>query len=87
MPFAGYRDHADCVSKNRDKRDPDAYCAEVERRSKDLRELVEVSIRIWQLSAGVLRKNGSAGVAAGLEAAAQSLRDVLADLDGGRITR
>jgi hypothetical protein len=25
-PFAGYKDFADCVSKNRDKGNPDAYC-------------------------------------------------------------
>ena len=29
MPFAGYKDFADCVSKNRDKRDPQAYCAAI----------------------------------------------------------
>jgi hypothetical protein len=34
VPFAGYRDFADCVAKNRDKKDPDAYCAEVQRRSE-----------------------------------------------------
>lgn len=33
MPFADYADHADCVAKNRHKDDPDAYCAEVERRT------------------------------------------------------
>lgn len=32
MPFGPYRDHDDCVAKNRDKQDPDAYCAEVRRR-------------------------------------------------------
>lgn len=31
MPFAGYRDFADCVAKNRDKRDPEAYCASIQR--------------------------------------------------------
>jgi len=30
-PFAGYASHADCVSKNKNKRDPDAYCAEIRR--------------------------------------------------------
>lgn len=34
MPFAGYEDHDECVSKNRDKDDPDAYCADLERRSR-----------------------------------------------------
>lgn len=27
MPFAGYKDFADCVTRNQDKRDPEAYCA------------------------------------------------------------
>ena len=29
MPFAGYEDFADCVSKNQDKEDPDAYCGKI----------------------------------------------------------
>lgn len=29
MPFAGYDDFADCVSKNQDKNDPEAYCASI----------------------------------------------------------
>lgn len=29
MPFANYRDMADCIAKNRDKDDPGAYCASV----------------------------------------------------------
>lgn len=32
MPFAGYKDFDDCVAKNRDKRDPKAYCAEIMRK-------------------------------------------------------
>lgn len=32
MPFAGYEDFEDCVSQNRDKGDPEAYCAEVQQR-------------------------------------------------------
>lgn len=31
MPFAGYKNHADCVSKNQQARDPDAYCASIAR--------------------------------------------------------
>lgn len=31
MPFAGYRDFDDCVRKNRDKNDPEAYCATIMR--------------------------------------------------------
>lgn len=31
MPFAGYKDFAECVAKNADKADPNAYCATIER--------------------------------------------------------
>jgi hypothetical protein len=31
MPFAGYKDFNDCVRKNRNKRDPKAYCAAIMR--------------------------------------------------------
>jgi len=31
MPFGPYKDHADCVARNSGKKDPDAYCATVER--------------------------------------------------------
>jgi len=31
MPFADYKDFADCVKKNSDKKDPQAYCATIER--------------------------------------------------------
>lgn len=31
-PFAGYRNFADCVSKNKDKKDPKAYCATIMRK-------------------------------------------------------
>ena len=34
MPFAGYKDFADCVKKNHKKRNPKAYCAEIQRRSE-----------------------------------------------------
>lgn len=35
MPFAGYRDFADCVSQNKDKDDPDAYCGSIKHRTED----------------------------------------------------
>jgi hypothetical protein len=37
MPFAGYKNFKDCVSKNSDKKDPQAYCAEIQRRSEGKR--------------------------------------------------
>ena len=33
-PFAGYTDFADCVAKNQDKDDPDAYCADIKRKTE-----------------------------------------------------
>jgi len=30
-PFAGYKDFADCVAKNQDKKDPTGYCATIKR--------------------------------------------------------
>lgn len=35
MPFAGYKDFEDCKSKNRDKRDPDAYCGSIKHNTED----------------------------------------------------
>jgi hypothetical protein len=32
MPFADYKNFKDCVSKNQDKDDPEAYCAEIKRK-------------------------------------------------------
>ena len=35
MPFAGYKDFADCVAKNKGKvRDPEAYCATIQRQAE-----------------------------------------------------
>lgn len=39
MPFAGYKDFADCVAKNKGKvRDPEAYCATLQRRVESGRQ-------------------------------------------------
>jgi len=35
MPFAGYEDFEDCVNKNRDKENPEAYCAAIEQRVRE----------------------------------------------------
>jgi len=57
MPFAGYANHAECVERNRDKDDPDAYCAsimrEVEGKSKSdegysVSELSEDARTVWR---------------------------------------
>lgn len=33
-PFADYRDFDDCVSKNKDKKDPEAYCGTIQRQAE-----------------------------------------------------
>ena len=35
MPFAGYKDFKDCTAKNSDKKNPDAYCATIQRAVED----------------------------------------------------
>lgn len=35
MPFAGYSSFDDCVSKNRDKDDPEAYCGSIKHKTED----------------------------------------------------
>jgi len=34
MPFAGYKSFADCVRKNRDKKDPEAYCGKIKHQTE-----------------------------------------------------
>ena len=55
MPFAKYKDHADCVAKNQDKRNPDAYCAFVERKVIGKEALAK------KAAMGHRRLSGSAG--------------------------
>jgi len=38
MPFAGYEDFAECVRKNKDKEDPEAYCGAIENKIKKARK-------------------------------------------------
>lgn len=38
MPFAGYKDFDDCIRKNRDKKNPDAYCATIMRKVEEGRK-------------------------------------------------
>ena len=34
MPFAGYADFYACVAANQDKRSPEAFCAELQRKTE-----------------------------------------------------
>lgn len=38
MPFAGYKDFKDCVRKNQDKENPEAYCATIMRQVEQGRQ-------------------------------------------------
>jgi len=38
MPFAGYKNFADCVAKNQDKENPEAYCAVIMRKVEQVRQ-------------------------------------------------
>ena len=39
MPFAGYKNFADCVAKNKSKSNPKAYCATIQRKAEGKKEL------------------------------------------------
>src|SRR3990167_817369 len=69
MPFAGYSDFADCVARNREKDNPQAYCGaiqhEVEGKSNEgyaLSDLPENARAIWATSfVEALKKNEPSG--------------------------
>lgn len=42
MPFAGYEDFDDCVAKNQSKENPEAYCAEIQRKAEKSSAMFEV---------------------------------------------
>ncbi len=46
-PFAGYEDHDDCVSKNSDKDDPDAYCGSI-RQAIEGKDTAWLDVRPWK---------------------------------------
>jgi hypothetical protein len=43
-PFAGYKDFADCVAKNKDKSDPEAYCGYIKHKVEDPKKKEEGSV-------------------------------------------
>lgn len=69
MPFGPYENHADCVAQNKDKGDPDAYCATIERNISEkseegfaFDELPAEAKDIWVASFGeALSKNDEEG--------------------------
>lgn len=42
MPFAGYEDFEDCVRQNQDKENPEAYCAEIQRKAEKEKSMLQV---------------------------------------------
>ncbi len=34
MPFGGFKDFKDCVSKNQDKDNPQAFCASIQKKAE-----------------------------------------------------
>lgn len=42
MPFAGYEDFDDCVAKNQSKENPEAYCAEIQKKAEKSSAMFEV---------------------------------------------
>ncbi len=55
-PFADYSSHADCVAKNPDKEDPDAYCADIKRKVEG-ESFKETSGNIYSLLKEMDRKS------------------------------
>lgn len=43
MPFGQYKDFADCVKKNKDKSNPEAYCAVIERTIREREKIKKMS--------------------------------------------
>lgn len=52
MPFAGYDDFDDCVAKNQDKADPEAYCGKIKSETEmGVTDLEEVRrARVFQMA-------------------------------------
>jgi len=55
-PFAGYKDFDDCVAKNADKEDPEAYCAAIQRQVEAQCNMAEASPETLRNTEG--RKTG-----------------------------
>ena len=49
-PFANYKDFADCVAKNSDKDDPQAYCGHIKAQAETLKENEEIDKLKQELS-------------------------------------
>jgi len=58
MPFAGFRDFADCVQQNKDKRNPDAYCGSIKHNVEDkaMRKAKQRLVRRPEDLLGAVRK-------------------------------
>lgn len=53
-PFANYDDHADCVAKNPDKEDPDAWCADAKRKAEgEPASEIKESLNIYEMQKAI----------------------------------
>jgi len=43
-PFAQYESFEDCISKNQDKSDPEAYCATIKRKTEDAEDMIRIPL-------------------------------------------
>jgi hypothetical protein len=57
MPFAGYKDFAECVAKNAAQEDPQAYCAKIQKEaeSEEPEEVAERAVRFVDRAKGIIR--------------------------------
>jgi len=96
-PFAGYADFADCVAKNQDKEDPEAYCGQIQAQAETAlkealaekdRVIGEKDARIVELEGAVTKLQDNAKafdqkLAEGVAAAKQEgKQEVIAKVEG-----
>jgi hypothetical protein len=78
VPFAGYENFDDCVSRNRDKGDPDAYCGSIKHKVEDkaMNEVIDQGAMKSRLSRAITRLTAGALSLATLVKAGPSRRQL-----------
>jgi len=62
MPFADYKDFADCVSKNQDKEDPEAYCGSIKHKVEDSKSEGKLELKDPRGDGAVLDDRGQPNI-------------------------